>query len=430
MAIRNLMILALLALMLVMLSTTASPLWGDEFLHFAFASYDDTIYAIRKIIESTHSTNHGQTGVHILLNYFLLKVFGASYWVLRLPSYLAALLGLLAGVQLLSRLGISSFVQIVFLLALGLSELNLDLAWQARPYILLQASVLCFLWSWQRYVENVPRALLVVFLVSLAGILFHPFFVLYAALIVIGDLVLFPGHRATVFSKLRSLDSTRPILLAAALLAFIYLLNAKLTWLQTFGSKMSFDPYEWIKNEKKPLPIFMAAVFFQPFGKIWMPLSVTLFALMCWKRNMNGNRKLLQYLLLLLMVIGISQAVIVLSTIRSNYWILQRQWIAGNALAYLASAMLLEGGIRWLALRRETLKYAAVASFLGGLILLSLKIRGNLDAKVPPPSAEQAEELLQMDPEKLDVDRFVTLARRNLEVGGKVWPIFQRYYGR
>ncbi|MEI8241203.1 MAG: hypothetical protein WCI22_17460, partial [Actinomycetota bacterium] len=56
---------------------TWRPIWYDELLHYALGamSWQD---ALRTVDYTTIEVNHGQTGVYMLLDFALLKVFGAN----------------------------------------------------------------------------------------------------------------------------------------------------------------------------------------------------------------------------------------------------------------------------------------------------------------------------------------------------------------
>src|ERR1700741_4257591 len=97
-------LLALLSGALILVyASTGRPLWIDEFLHFAFGAFRSTVSAWHAIRHSIASINFGQTGIYMLLDYWLLKAFGANAVALRLPSILSAGLMLWGGLQFLSK---------------------------------------------------------------------------------------------------------------------------------------------------------------------------------------------------------------------------------------------------------------------------------------------------------------------------------------
>jgi hypothetical protein len=67
------------------------PIWIDEFLHFAVAAIPSSAPAWQTITRSITGVNHGQTGVYMMLDYWLLSAFGANAVVLRLPSILSGI---------------------------------------------------------------------------------------------------------------------------------------------------------------------------------------------------------------------------------------------------------------------------------------------------------------------------------------------------
>ena len=47
------------------------PIWIDEFVHFAFGAFGSTSEAWAAITTSINGVNHGQTGVYMLIDYWL-----------------------------------------------------------------------------------------------------------------------------------------------------------------------------------------------------------------------------------------------------------------------------------------------------------------------------------------------------------------------
>ena len=85
--------LAIVCVLAVALSSGAArPIWIDEFLHFALAGLSSTEDAWEVVRATILNINHGQTGIYMLLDYWLLSWFGASSWALRALSLLSGLL--------------------------------------------------------------------------------------------------------------------------------------------------------------------------------------------------------------------------------------------------------------------------------------------------------------------------------------------------
>lgn len=77
-------------------SSLGRPIWIDEFLHFALGSQLSTADAWATIRATVRGINFGQTGAYMIADYWLLKLFGASAFWLRLPSIASALFMALA----------------------------------------------------------------------------------------------------------------------------------------------------------------------------------------------------------------------------------------------------------------------------------------------------------------------------------------------
>ena len=67
------------------------PIWFDELIHYCLGGFSSVDSAWHALMQTLTSWNHGQTGFYMMLDYFLLKLFGASSFALRLPSILSAL---------------------------------------------------------------------------------------------------------------------------------------------------------------------------------------------------------------------------------------------------------------------------------------------------------------------------------------------------
>lgn len=160
--------------------TTSKQIWVDEFLGFAFAGFESFAEMFRAMRASFVDLNVGQTGFLFITNYVLLKVFGASYFIFRLPSYVAYGASLWFFSQILRSLAIPLALRLFFLAWLSLSSFVFAMAIDARPYILVQAAVVAFLYYLLPSVED-PRYLRLrgCFFSALFGVLYHPYFGLY-----------------------------------------------------------------------------------------------------------------------------------------------------------------------------------------------------------------------------------------------------------
>jgi hypothetical protein len=61
------------------------PIWIDEFLHFALGAFSGPDDGWEVIQQTILSFNFSQTGIYMMADFWLLKLFGADALALRLP---------------------------------------------------------------------------------------------------------------------------------------------------------------------------------------------------------------------------------------------------------------------------------------------------------------------------------------------------------
>ncbi|MGZ3672173.1 MAG: hypothetical protein ACXWR4_19740, partial [Bdellovibrionota bacterium] len=321
--------------LLAYIMTLPKGFWADEVLQFAPAAFPNVHEAAAAIFGSIRGgLNHGQTGGHMLLNYFSLKALGASYFALRWPSYLAYAAGITGGFFFLMDVGASLAVGLLFAFLFGLSQLSLEHGWEARPYILLQGTVMAYLWAWHRYATGRPRTLRWVLLFGALGIAFHPFFVAYAGLFFLCSFIFSATERSALFERMGKPRELLPALFGGIALCGLFLYIGKISWFATQGHKFGLDPYEYVGHDKL-LISFMVGTFFYPFTIVVAPfLALLALALLRWRRDKLVEPLVAPFLSLTFTVV-VTQAGITYSVVKSEYWILQRQWVAGNALSFV-----------------------------------------------------------------------------------------------
>ena len=162
------------------------PLWEDEVLHFAFGGYGSTQDVWPAIVHSiTHGLNLKQTGVYMLVDYWLLKAFGASAIWLRMPSSTGALVLFSGAVCVLRTRGFSYAWQVAVLLLLVSENFLMYFVAEARPYMLLAATPVGVLAYYGADVHRRHWFISVVGWISaLVGAAIHPFFLPYYFLVV------------------------------------------------------------------------------------------------------------------------------------------------------------------------------------------------------------------------------------------------------
>ena len=222
-------------------SSFARPIWIDEFLHFALGSHRTTAEAWHSICETLPTFNHGQTGVYMLVDYWLLQLGGANLFLLRLPSILAGILLLVSFIHIAENKGFG-LLGTLFLFACLFAQQNLMVyAGEARPYFPLAAATIGTLAFYlvprerRRFLTNMLG------IVSIGvGVAFHPYFPLYW--LSVASFCFLTHTRLTA-----TLDCVRAFLRHCNLLisipaAIAYFTLAKFTWLR--GSpEFQMDPF-------------------------------------------------------------------------------------------------------------------------------------------------------------------------------------------
>lgn len=426
------LLLFLLTLAILLLRTDAKgPIWIDEFLHFAMGAYDSTTSAWQVVRETTVGVNHGQTGVYMMLDYWLLKGFGASAVALRLPSLLSAAWLLLSAAAVIRYRGFPPGWQCLALLSLAAQSQVMQLSAEARPYIPLAAAsmgTLAYYLAREERRHTFPIRVLGWGSILL-GTLMHPYFALYwlllfsfAHLVKIGDGTLRPGWR----SLFRHVN---PPLSCVG--AFAFFAAGALTWLRG-GPVFKFDPFEWLKRGD----LLSSAVNSSHLEFLGIPFLRLAFLAVCGLcpllflipgRLRQRIGPLVPPALLVIMALSISAFLSYLSW-RRDYWILPRQWVASVAVVPI--------GIVWLAGMlsrglRLILPWGALlmALGLGTLFCWSAyqshqnTLKVSAAAAGPGAPADHEGGKVPENP-----DEWVTLANRNLVEGGPVWLIFKKYY--
>jgi len=161
-------------------SSFTRPIWIDEFLHFALGSHRSTAEAWLSTKETLPTFNFGQTEVYMMFDYWLLHNFGASAFLLRLPSLFAAGLLLFSAVHIALHLRFGLGWTLLLLTSFFCQQNVLYYAGEARPYLPLAAGVMGALAFYivptgQRgATQRIFGAFVIWF-----GVIFHPYFALY-----------------------------------------------------------------------------------------------------------------------------------------------------------------------------------------------------------------------------------------------------------
>jgi hypothetical protein len=415
------------------------PIWIDEFVHFALGSHVSTSEAARTIYETTVGLSHGQTGVYMLLDYWLMQLFGASATALRAPSLVSALLLLWGAVALLRWRGFGLVWQVLVVLAVAGHGSLMHFAGEARPYMPLAAATVgtaaYYLAPAARRGFAPVEALGVTSIVW--GALFHPYFALYW-------LAVFAFAHAVAIAEddrslgLRSLLTHVNLPLSAGGAATYFTVGA-LTWLRGGPEFTGMDPFHYVKREAL-LAEFIDHThlnFLQRGHRVAFLVllcAVPLVVAILPRRWRAAARPVAVPGVLFVLALALAVLMGWLSY-RRNYWILGRQFVASMALVVVAFVWF------WAELARAARPASRVLSAVALAVAVfvvgrpaSRVLARNADALVrhvrasPSPTGEPGPP--GDAPPPADNDGWVELANRNIRAGGPVWPVFRKYYGK
>ncbi|NEO91046.1 MAG: hypothetical protein F6K56_12680 [Moorea sp. SIO3G5] len=413
----------------------------DEFLHFAFGSYDTTAEAWKYISQSILTINHGQTGIYMLIDHWLMQLFGANIFWLRFPSIFSGLVLFLAAIYLFRLWGMPFFWQVIGILALFSQTQLMYFVGEARPYMPLVTATVCTLAYYSTPLPQRTRPILTFFgLFSiLMGVLFHPYFSVYwFAIIVFTYLqkLIQTGQKISINSVIK--HTNLPL---SVLGTIVYFTLGLLTWLRE-RPEFTFDPFHWVKKEQL-LITFMEFSHFEFLQKLLYPLLIIIFVILSIiivypKLRKVYLKELISPIFLIIIALGIS---IFLSYVsfRSNYWILPRQWVASISLVPLAFV--------WLGYKISKIfaKIHIIIAFLWIMLCFTpivlqfqkvaisnyqaLRERLAQTSVISKESQESFEDLESIEYfERKSNQYWESLANKNIQQGGKVWKGFRSFY--
>ena len=433
-------------------------IWFDELLHFAFGGMTFE-YAVKTIDYTTTHVNHGQTGAYFLLDWALLQVFGASATALRSPSLLAAFLLLVAAAAFLRAKGFGWRWQALVVLSLGANETLMFYTGEARPYMPLAGSAAVMLAFYALNTDERRKwwARALALFGFLVGSVMHPYWLVMWGLIAVFSL----GVALAEKSELRSLRASWIFLAPQYVLPalILYVVVGQLTWMRrviNFGWDNSI--YNWgslwnafLQNH------FSFAPFIYPTrggtgeldaGPI-IPIATAAMVILTvswllFDRYARSSR-LLAPVALFIVGAGSSLFFSYLS-IRSQYIIFERQWVAGMAITAIASTWFFAEWVRNNGNPKSIRQLPAYAFISLTIIAFSIsmtsQVRITLDRYENWGAVESdnrsLEELARAainaetfsyDPRKPE-DGYGYLANVNIARGGPVWEIFIAWYNK
>lgn len=430
----------------VLNSGFGKPLWIDEYLHFAMGSLSSR-EALEVIAASTgDGVSWGQTGVYLFVDYVLGSVFGANLWALRAPSIIAGLMLLLSAVWFLRTKGLNRVWQAIVLAALG-GQVTLGYyVGEARPYLPMAASVVAVLAFYSTSIADRRSVLgrLLGFTALIVGAAFHPYWLPFT-LVIIG-FCMWVDRRAGNINRRADVRAflSLPMLISGVV---IYVVLAGLTWMSNARS-MPADPWEFVGGPQGWVRTILSTHldFVSPTHEsfvsldAFMPLSVGFtrvlalglvgLATVLTLISRKWRPALVEPVVLLWIAVGSTVAISALSLI-NEYWIIQRQWLAGVALAPIAVVWALAK--LWRTPAGSALPWAkGVAALAVGLIgaQFALAVSQGID-QVWNHSAAFASfhEAVGTPDEIVGVGDPVFAGNVNVARGGPIWREQARYYG-
>jgi hypothetical protein len=427
-------------LVVLLYGSLGRPIWIDEFLHFATGSFDSTAAAWSAIAQSTANVNHGQTGIYMLVDYWLLTLFGADLVALRAPSLISAFLLCLFTAKALQIRGHSFSWQALAVFVMGSQSYLMYYAGEARPYMPLAMScigtaVYALATAPQR--DNLSIKLVGIFSI-ISGVLMHPYFALYwLSLFIFG--FWFSWFNGQFRFTIKDITTYLNVPLCVVGTA-IYFLLASQTWL-TGSPEFNRDPFEYISRaDFYRLFVWHQSTFmgFPDRGEKLFAVSAVgpliyfflppRFKTLC--RPMIPPMVLIDLALLLTSLIS-------LASYYQHYWILTRQWVGSIALIALAFTWLCAEIVSVVtrALPRQHARWVKYAGFL--LILLycwrsnAFNSTHRWHTLVDYFKQDIAHEV-RSPPDSISCpitpEQWVDLANQNLRSQMSVWPIFKFYY--
>jgi hypothetical protein len=428
----SLVLLAAALLTIWTYSSVGRPIWIDEFLHFALGSHSSAGEAWDTIRATGLTFNFGQTGTYMMIDYWLLKIFGASAVWLRAPSVLSSALLLYGTVKFFQSQGHSFFWPLIAIATLFCQQDLMYYAGEARPYMPLASASVGTLAYYSVPADErhtwPTRAL--GFASVVWGALMHPYFSIYwLALAVFTHWNALQGYPR--FSLSGFVRHCNPHL--GVLGTTVYFAIGASTWLRG-GPKLDFDPLYWFTSTGLLTPFIYTHFEFTSLNTavlltgVFSAATIALMTIPRLKRYVLAS--LLSPYVLVSMALMLS-GIVSFESYRGHYWILGRQWVASIALVTI--------GTVWFVARLSeitNLVFRHVGTCLALLVTFCIAMRVVSTAKVKsnealhwltPAITSHIEDNGSIPATN---DEWVALANANIAAGGGVWVIFRKFYNK
>ncbi len=410
------------------------PIWFDEFLHFAMGGMTFE-YALKTIDYTTIEVNHGQTGIYMLLDWFLLQVFGASAIALRLPSLLSGALLLAAAVTFLRLRGFGYPWQYLVLLSLAGHTALMFFTGEARPYMPLAAASVAVLAYYQYSLTTRRRPWPIILGISgvIGGAVFHPYIVYMIAVLLPFSVWMAVRDRRISWSFAQLVRFVNlPLLISAGVL---FLVVGQLTWMRRVLS-FGYGPLDLMGNSWTFVIQRATVNHFANQTTAWWWIAalflLTLAALVISRFSVSS--RILPPLVLIALGLLTSITVSALSALRT-YWILERQWVAGLALVAIGSVWFFAELFTSAGLRSQAIQRIPVYAFVG-VTVISAALSLFEQATVTNDRRVAYEEFRtetrpesELKPEQLNDDAgYIYAANVNVARGEPVWVMYIDWY--
>jgi hypothetical protein len=437
---QTLIICVLCVITTVLYGSWGRPIWIDEFLHFAVGSFDSTSSAWSAIAGSTSNVNHGQTGIYMLINFWLLKLWGASEVALRLPSLLSAFLLCFFASFALRLRGYGLAWQALAIFIMLCQSYLMYYTGEARPYMPLASATigtLCYAIAPLAMRKNISIRLVGIFSI-IWGVLMHPYFALYwAVLFLFGFwLVWFSGEFRFTLSNFFKFLNVRLCLIGS----FIYFLLASQTWL-TGSPAFDRNPFEYIPQSKLYELLVWHHTTFMGFPNrgeklLWFCALAPMFYVFLPKKSKTLINPTVPPMVLILLAMALT-GIISSASYYQHYWILTRQWVGSIAIIAVAFVWLCASAVQliadllpkrlssyflWLAIFCLSLYFWRINSF--NTLNRWTSFTTYLTDTVHREEVQAHGTLIC----PIAPDTWVRLANLNISASTAVWPIFKYYY--
>lgn len=437
-AISNIAIIIFSLMLLILYAPIGKPLWIDEFLHFALGSYDSLHEASKIVYKTIVEINHGQTGVYMLADYILLKIFGASAWALRAPSLLSGVFLLIAAITFLRVKGVGTGGQIALLIAYA-GQINLmSYMGEARPYMPLAAAVVGVLAYYAYPIDK--RGFVSIKLLGwvsvLLGTLMHPYFCLYWYSLLVFSYVnwLKENKRSIKIEDFISFSNLRLVVVGT----IIALAVGSVSWLRGRTISFEFDPFQWITQGLWVEFTTFSHFAFIPNARLY--IAISLLSMFIYIVGSKRIKSLIESIFTpaMLMILALSISIFLgYVSYTQKYWILHRQWIASEALVPISLVWGVSRLVKTV-LGNQLLVTKYLWVIVIGYLMYSImpivqpKIMSQLNTLKTNQEGKQL--IVNTHEQRISVpqtnEEWVQLANENVDEGKDVWDIFQYFYGK